>query len=85
MNETKRNKIIGKSAIGTRADRSYRKTYRSNFPRGWRTRGIISRYDPKKRKYLIEGTNFIFNETGEFQISGSGDWFSRSQIEMIEE
>ena len=77
-------KVIGKEAIGTRADKSFRRNYYEDFPRGWRTRGTISKYDPKTRKYLIEGQNYIFNETGEFEVNGSGDWYYRGQIEIIE-
>ena len=77
-------RIIGKDAVGTRPDRSFRRSYSENFPRGWRTRGTISKYDPKTRKYLIEGKNYFFNESGEFPIDGSGDWYYRGQIEIIE-
>ena len=77
-------RIIGKEAIGTRPDRSFRRSYSEHFPRGWRTRGTISKYDPKTRKYLIEGQNYIFNESGEFPVNGTGDWYYRGQIEIIE-
>ena len=76
-------RIIGKQGIGTRRDRSFRRNYYEDFPRGWRTRGTISKYDPETRKYLVEGQNYIFNESGEFPIEGYGDWYSRSQIELI--
>ena len=76
-------KLIGKEAIGTRADRTYRRSYSEPFPRGWKTRGIIAKYDFETKKYLIEGQNYIFNETGEFPVNGSGDWFYREQIEII--
>ena len=78
-------RIIGKRAIGTRIDRSFRTNYHEDFPRGWKTIGTVAKYDPKMRKYLIEGQNYIFNETGEFPVNGSGDWFSRSQIEILKE
>ena len=78
-------RIMNKRAIGRRIDRSFRTNYHEDFPRGWKTVGTITRYDPKTRKYLIEGENYIFNESGEFLVNGSGDWFSRSQIEILEE
>ena len=74
------NRIIGKSAIGTRSDRSFRRTYYEDYPRGWRTFGTITKFDPKTRKYLIEGQNYIYNEYGEFPINGTGDWYYRSQM-----
>ena len=77
-------RIIGKQGIGTRRDRSFRRNYYEDFPRGWSTHGTITRYDAKTRKYLIEGQNYIFNESGEFPIDGSGDWYSRSQIVLAE-
>ena len=73
-------RIIGKDAIGTRPDRSFRRTYYEDYPRGWRTYGTITKFDPKTRKYLIEGQNYIYNEYGEFPINGSGDWYYRSQM-----
>lgn len=76
--------LIGKKAIGVRKDLSYRKSFSGSFPRGWKTIGIIKKYNPKTRQYLIEGCNYIFNETGEFRINGSGDWYSRSQICIID-
>ena len=78
-------RIMNKRAIGRRIDRSFRTNYHEDFPRGWKTSGTIMKYDPKTRRYLIEGQNYIFNETGEFPVNGSGDWFSRSQIEILEE
>ena len=76
-------KLIGKQAIGTKPDRSFRRSYREKFPRGWKTRGIIVKYDSEAKKYLIEGQNYIYNETGEFQINGTGNWFYREQIEIL--
>ena len=78
-------KLIGKEAIGTRADRTYRRSYSEPFPRGWKTRGIIIKYDSEAKKYLIEGQNYIYNESGEFTVDGSGDWFYRNQIEIIDD
>ena len=75
-------KLIGKQAIGTKHDMTFKRPYQDDFPRGWKTYGIITKFDPKTRKYLIEGQNCIFNETGEFNIEGTGNWFSRSQIEL---
>ena len=77
--------LIGKRATGTRKDTSYRRNYYKDFPRGWETQGTISKYDKKTRKYLIEGTNYIFNETGTYKVSEGGDWFYRTQIETEEE
>ena len=85
MTKRKRDKIIGQFAIGTKVDRTHRDSYRGTFPRGWRTRGIVVKYNPKKQKYLIDGTKYIYNETGEFKMSESSDWYSRSQIEIIED
>lgn len=79
-------KIIGKRAIGTRKDLSYRRGYKGEFPRGWRTEGTVVSYDKATRKYLIEGSCYIFNETGSFLISGqTGDWFLRTQIQIMED
>ena len=78
-------KLIGKEAIGTRVDRSFRRSYSEPFPRGWKTKGVIVKYDSEAKKYLIEGQNYIYNETGEFTVNGSGDWFYRNQIEIIDD
>lgn len=78
-------KLIGKEAIGTRVDRSFRRSYSEPFPRGWKTKGVIVKYDSEAKKYLIEGQNYIYNETGEFSQNGSGDWFYRNQIEIIDD
>jgi hypothetical protein len=78
-------KLIGKEAIGTRVDRSFRRSYSEPFPRGWKTKGVIVKYDSEAKKYLIEGQNYIYNETGEFTLNGSGDWFYRNQIEIIDD
>ena len=78
-------KLIGKEAIGTRVDRSFRRSYSEPFPRGWKTKGVIVKYDSEAKKYLIEGQNYIYNETGEFQVDGSEDWFYRNQIEIIDD
>ena len=78
-------RLIGKYAVGRKKDTSYRETYSREFPRGWKTEGIIKKYNRKTRKYLIEGTNYIFNETGTYQINGSGDWYFRYQIELDED
>ena len=78
-------RLIGKYAVGRKKDTSYRETYSGEFPRGWKTEGIIKKYNRKTRKYLIEGTNYIFNETGTYQINGSGDWYFRYQIELGED
>ena len=77
-------RIIGKMAIGRRADRTFRRSYSEPFPRGFKTIGEIMKYDPKTRKYLIEGKNYFFNESGEFPVNGTGDWYYRGQIEIIE-
>ena len=78
-------KLIGKQAIGTKPDRSFRRSYSEPFPRGWKTKGVIVKYDSEAKKYLIEGQNYIYNETGEFTVDGSGDWFYRNQIEIIDD
>ena len=78
-------KLIGKEAIGTRVDRSFRRSYSEPFQRGWKTKGVIVKYDSEAKKYLIEGQNYIYNETGEFTLNGSGDWFYRNQIEIIDD
>lgn len=79
-------RLIGSRAEGVKKDMSYRRQYYGDFPRGSKTMGEITKYDPVSRKYLIEGACYIFNETGEFQISNmTGDWYSRSQIEILED
>ena len=78
-------RIIGKMAIGRRADRTFRRSYSEPFPRGFKTIGEIMKYDPKTRKYLVEGQNYIYNESGEFEVNGSGDWYFREQIELIDD
>lgn len=78
-------KYLGKDAVGRRKDRSFRRNFKGDFPRGWKTEGTITKYDPVTKKYLIEGVNCIFNETGTFKISDGGDWFYREQIEVIDD
>ena len=82
VSKKKYGKVIGKSAVGSRKDTTYRRSYYEDFPRGWKTVGIITKYDIETHKYLIEGENYIFNETGEFRVDGSGDWYSRDQIRL---
>lgn len=79
-------KYIGKHAIGIMKDTSFRNSYKGDFPRGWKTEGEIKEFDPKKQKYLIEGSCYIFNETGTFRIDNmTGDWYSRKQIQIIDD
>ena len=78
-------KNIGKRAIGRRKDTSYRDGFKRSFPRGWKTEGTITKYDSATKKYLIEGVNYIFNETGTFKVSDGGDWFYRWQIQIVDE
>ena len=80
-----KSRLVGKYAVGRKKDTSYRETYSGEFPRGWKTEGIIKEYDKKSRKYLIEGTNYIFNETGTYKVNGTGDWYFRYQIELDED
>lgn len=82
----KKNKkrIIGSLATGRKKDTSYRRSYQGDFPRGWGTDGTITKYDKKTRKYLIEGVNYIFNERGTYASQGNGEWYYRSQIEIID-
>lgn len=78
-------KNVGKRAIGRRKDTSYRDGFKRSFPRGWKTEGEITQYDRVSQKYLIKGTNYIFNEAGTFKVNGDGDWFYRWQIQILDE
>ena len=78
-------KLIGKHAIGTMKDRRYRTSYKGEFPNGWRTEGIITKYDKDRGKYFIEGPCYIFNKTGKFLLTNTGDWFFRYQITLLDE
>ena len=62
-------RLLGRKAIGT--------THSGTD--AYETRGIITFYDPKTKKYYIEGNCFMNNS----MIYGFGDWFYRHQIDLV--